>query len=345
MQKILTIIIPTYNMEAYLDKCLTSLIVCESDYEYMQSLEVLVINDGSTDRSSEIAHGYETRYPDTFKVVDKENGNYGSCINVAIAIAAGKYVKVLDADDWFDTEVLKQFIQFLKNVEADAIINGFDKVNISNVITENRAYSKLPTDVSFTLSEMSMYYCDIYIHAVSYRTELLRSIGYRQPEGIYYTDQEWIFLPLSQAQSLRYFPHHLYKYLIGRIGQSIDRKVWKENYWMEIQGERNMLQTYSIRKEKFGNDYLRSRILCRLKIIYEVMLTIPSSYNEKLLKQFEDELRCRYPDIYEAANDIHFVTHHNIRFYYVRLWRMGVPKRIIKFFLSVLFILKHRFCL
>ena len=72
MEKILTIVIPTYNMQDYLRRCLDSLIVPE---EQMQRLEVLVVNDGSEDNSSAIAHEYQDKYPDTFRVVDKENGN------------------------------------------------------------------------------------------------------------------------------------------------------------------------------------------------------------------------------------------------------------------------------
>ena len=100
MEKILTIIIPTYNMEKYLDKCLTSLII--EDKKLMKLLEVLVVIDGAKDRSSEIGHTYQDKYPETFRVIDKENGNYGSCINRGLKEAKGKYVKVLDADDSFD---------------------------------------------------------------------------------------------------------------------------------------------------------------------------------------------------------------------------------------------------
>lgn len=78
MEKILTIVIPTYNMQDYLRRCLDSLIVPE---EQMKHLEVLVVNDGSKDNSSAIAHEYQDKYPDTFRVIDKENGNYGSCVN------------------------------------------------------------------------------------------------------------------------------------------------------------------------------------------------------------------------------------------------------------------------
>ena len=72
MQKILTIIIPTYNMEKYLHKCLNSLIVSDKSLE---KLEVLIVNDGSKDSSSQIAHEYESKFPKTFRVIDKENGN------------------------------------------------------------------------------------------------------------------------------------------------------------------------------------------------------------------------------------------------------------------------------
>lgn len=90
MEKLITIVIPTYNMEKYLDKCLTSLIVPD---EYMELLEVLVVNDGSKDNSSAIAHRYEDKYPQTFRVIDKENGNYGSYVNRGLKEAAGKYIK------------------------------------------------------------------------------------------------------------------------------------------------------------------------------------------------------------------------------------------------------------
>lgn len=83
-------------MEKYLRRCLNSLII---DEEGMKQLEVLVINDGSKDSSSQIAHEYQNKYPDTYRVIDKENGNYGSCVNKGIVKATGKYFKILDADD------------------------------------------------------------------------------------------------------------------------------------------------------------------------------------------------------------------------------------------------------
>ena len=118
MEKVLSLIIPTYNMEKYLKKCLDSLIV-----ENMDLLEVLVVNDGSKDNSSKIAHEYEEKYPNTFRVIDKENGNYGSCINRGLAEAKGKYVKVLDADDCFDVNNFNKYLSFLQENDVDLVLN------------------------------------------------------------------------------------------------------------------------------------------------------------------------------------------------------------------------------
>lgn len=101
--KILSIIVPSYNMEAYLPKCLGSLEVAR---ELMEQLEVFVVNDGSKDRTSEIAHEFEVRYPGVFRVIDKPNGNYGSCINAALPLCTGVFVKVLDASKFWMLMIL-----------------------------------------------------------------------------------------------------------------------------------------------------------------------------------------------------------------------------------------------
>lgn len=113
MEKLLTLIIPTYNMEKLLDRCLSSLVV--KDNSLFQQVEVLVVIDGSKDRSSEIAHRYQERYPTVFRVIDKENGNYGSCVNRGLKEATGKYIKILDADDYFNTEAFTQYLATIKN--------------------------------------------------------------------------------------------------------------------------------------------------------------------------------------------------------------------------------------
>ena len=143
MQKLLTIVIPTYNMQDYLARCLDSLIIKDDDL--MSKLEVLVVNDGSKDNSSAIAHEYEAKYPNTFRVIDKENGNYGSCVNRGLKEAAGKYIKVLDADDWFDNSNFEKYLSVLSSIDADLILTDFSIVNADTMVASLAYHPKLQT--------------------------------------------------------------------------------------------------------------------------------------------------------------------------------------------------------
>ena len=136
MAKLLTIIIPTYNMEKYLRRCIDSLLVSE---ENRASLEVLVVNDGSRDASSAIGHEYEANYPQAIRVIDKDNGNYGSCINRGLKETTGKYVRILDADDYYLTENLNQFISMLKDTDADLLLTDM----VSVYADGNTGYDRL----------------------------------------------------------------------------------------------------------------------------------------------------------------------------------------------------------
>ncbi|MCF0187262.1 MAG: glycosyltransferase, partial [Bacteroidaceae bacterium] len=172
-EKILSIIVPTYNMEALLEKDLQSLVVADG----LDSLEVLVINDGSKDKSSEIAHKFSAAYPNTFVVVDKPNGNYGSCINAGLKIAKGKYIKVMDADDSFDTKNFELFLKHLSQIDVDLVFNDYVKTYTSG---KEISYTfDLPPmqvlKIEDVYNTQALY--DILLPAITYRTEMLRELG------------------------------------------------------------------------------------------------------------------------------------------------------------------------
>lgn len=141
MSKILSIIIPTYNAEKFLNKGLSSFLVCRDtdaqtaqhnckmategrfeeidiDKAILDKLEVIVVNDGTPDKSVEVAQKFVDWYPDTFVIVNKTNGGHGSAINTGVEHVRGKYLKVVDADDWVDTLALKKLITTLQVLEA-----------------------------------------------------------------------------------------------------------------------------------------------------------------------------------------------------------------------------------
>ena len=121
MSKILSVTIPTYNVEKYLKQCLDSFIIPE----IIDDMEILIVNDGSTDSSPIIAKEYTEKYPDTFKLINKENGGHGSTINTGIANATGKYFKVVDSDDWVDTKSMINLMATLKKDDCDLVYSNY----------------------------------------------------------------------------------------------------------------------------------------------------------------------------------------------------------------------------
>lgn len=121
MTKILSVVIPMYNMHDHISKCVSSLL-CVGQVD---DIDVVVVNDGSTDDSLSIARSFELSHPNTVRVIDKPNGHYGSAVNAGLAVAVGKYVKTLDADDWFDSAVFDDFISALKETDADCVLSGY----------------------------------------------------------------------------------------------------------------------------------------------------------------------------------------------------------------------------
>ena len=229
MEKLLSLIIPTYNMAALLPRCLDSLL----EPRTLERLEAIVVNDGSKDDSLAVARRYEAAYPGTVVVIDKPNGNYGSTINAALPVARGLYVKILDSDDSFDTDALAEYLDALEKLEhpADVSVTHFRILHEdgSEEISKYNVYGREPYDYG-KVYDLDEVLADGYIrfflmHALSYRTDLLREHGYRQTEGISYTDTEWSIFPMFYARDIVFHDIVLYRYNLAREGQTMDPKV------------------------------------------------------------------------------------------------------------------------
>lgn len=191
MDKIITIAVPTYNMEEYLERCLESLLI--EDYSLLMNIEVLVINDGSKDCSLKIAHTYETRFPEVFRVIDKANGNWGSCINRAAKEAQGDYFLILDADDWLNTRELENFIKELKTKkEVDMYV--YNCLLHNGKRKEPMFLTKMEVGKSYRISDIkAVWDCSFFIHCIALKTDIIRKI--HLTEGISYCDVEISIYP------------------------------------------------------------------------------------------------------------------------------------------------------
>ncbi len=225
--KLLSVIIPTYNMAELLPRCLQSLL----DSPCKEELDVIVVNDGSKDNSLEVAMDFQRRYPGIVNVIDKPNGNYGSTINAALPVAKGKYVKILDSDDWFDTQALTQFLAALTSLQTDMAVTHFTQiggggdrevVRYNTMGREPYQYGKV-----YNMDDVLKdgYIRFFLMHAVAYRIQLLRDMNYRQTEGISYTDTEWVTYPVYFVQKIVFLDINLYQYNLAREGQTMSPAV------------------------------------------------------------------------------------------------------------------------
>lgn len=324
MEKILSLIIPSYNMEKYLEYCLDSLLIKDN----FEILEVLVINDGSRDRTLEIAKRYEARYPEVFRVIDKPNGNYGSCINRGLKEATGKYVKVLDADDSFDTDNFNEFVKFLQTHDADLILSDYEIVDANRVPQRILSYN-LPIDGVRDFNEIcvnSIFVDEIQMHAVTYRRDLFRMLGYHQTEGISYTDQQWIFTPMIGVKSVAYLDKVVYKYLVGREGQTMAPEVKLRSMEHAKKNSFGLVKDYETHKKDISNSmvkkYLFSRLSWYIKDIYIFYITNYDKISCENLREYDCILKDLSPEIYAmiGSKDVSSIK----GFPYIDYWRKHV---------------------
>ena len=125
--KLLSFAIPCYNSEAYMEKCIESILLGGEE------VEILIVNDGSKDRTAEIADAYEAKYPTICRAIHQENGGHGEAVNAGIRNATGRYFKVVDSDDWVDPDAYKAILSKLREYDSD---DNYLDVLLSNYVYE-----------------------------------------------------------------------------------------------------------------------------------------------------------------------------------------------------------------
>ena len=326
MEKILTIIIAAYNMQDYLKQCCNSLLIPDN----FDLLEVLIINDGSTDNTSEIAHGFEQDYPDVFRAIDKRNGNYGSCINRGLREAKGTFIKILDADDKYGTDNFNRLVNSLLDLETrnkgavDLIITDACKVNMDGQVLSTKKF-KLPNNEICHFNQLDYKkILNMTQTSVTYRTEMLRMFEYKQLEGISYTDQMLVRLPLLAVNSFIYYPMTVYKYTIGRLGQTIEHSTFIKNAWMQIEIQIEMCKAFEEKKDKYpivNQECLRNLLVGEnLKAIYSIyLLANNDGQNADEIIELDAFLKNECHHLYNATNEVVLAKWFPVKF--IKCWR------------------------
>lgn len=290
--KLLSIAIPSYNSEAYMRKCIDSLLTGGND------VEILIVDDGSKDSTGAIADEYQTKFPNIVKAIHKENGGHGSAVNAGLEQASGLYFKVVDSDDWVKESAYQKILATLREMVAgDTTLDML----ISNFVYEKEGEKKnkvmryhhaLPVDKIFTWDEVKHFHKGQYIlmHSVIFRTRLLKECGLKLPEHTFYVDNLFVFEPLPFVKTMYYLDVNFYRYYIGREGQSVNEQVMISRIDQQIKVNKIMLDYLVEKKAQVSKKRkLRNYMVNYLEIITVIssVLLIRSGTEENLEKKKE----------------------------------------------------------
>ncbi len=290
--KLLSVIIPAYNVSAYIDQGLQSLV---QNREILPYLDILVINDGSTDNTLGIVRKYCDEYESIISVIDKENGGHGSGINVGIANAKGRYIKVMDGDDWAEEEGLRELVRYILDgsEQPDLIINPFAKrwENGESKIIE---YPGIQAGETVTYREVNLNNYTLPLHALTIHRKLYEENSIPPiDEKISYDDMEYILFPVPFVNSIVFLEHVFYNYRLGLPTQSMNSAQMMKKVGMHTKVI-NRLHDYYIENKEIFNEEQRKYYLHELidtiatNYVIQVRSGVPKKETRRLMMKYSD---------------------------------------------------------
>lgn len=307
--KYLTITVPCFNSEEYLERCMDSLVIGG------EKVEIIVVDDGSTDQTGRIADSYESWYPDIVRVVHKGNGGHGSGVNMGLKLATGKYFKVVDSDDWLEE---KAYMELLKKIEElcqrdsapDLFVCNYTYNHLDEGKEKTINYRNVfPVDKICTWEEIKSFRPSQYLvmHTLIYRTDILRKSGVVLPEHTFYVDNIFAYRPLPYVETLYYLDINLYQYYLGREDQSVNEKVLISRIEQQIKVTKIVMECVDLREIKRKHPKL-ANYMCRN---ISIMMAISSIH---LLLSKDKNARVRHHEIWSDIKRENPALYYRLRY-------------------------------
>lgn len=289
--KLLTITVPCYNSQDYMEKCVDSLLVGG------EQVEIIIIDDGSKDNTGRIADAYAEKYPTIVKVIHQENSGHGEGINQGLLHATGTYFKVVDSDDALSGD-LPEFLRKLEWCEqqggADLVITNYyyvhadgigDRaINYSPVLPENSIFGWDDTK-PFRLHQL------LTIHSCTFRTEVMRKWAQPLPKHVFYEDNLMVYQTLPFIEKMFYMNADLYRYWIGRPDQSVQKNVMSKRYQHQILVTERCFTSHHL--DEIQNKRLRKYMKHELFIMFGISILF-TRLNQT--KKSDDDLETMWAD-------------------------------------------------
>ncbi len=308
--KLLSFIIPAYNAAPFLGKCLESML-CP---EVLDKLDIIVVDDGSADHTATIAQGYCDSYPGSVRLIRQENKGHGGALNTGIAAAAGRFIKVIDADDWVETANLPAFLEALEGCDSDVVLTHHFTRNIANCQTRLwKSYPEVfgtPLSMEQIMARPMDYLRSLTFHGITYRRDFYRQQGIALSKHIFYEDQEYSTIPCCSAQSILCLDLFLYNYRIGDLNQSMsDANQLKRLGHSEAVLERLLLEYESRELTPAGKVFFQTKV--KVFILGYLLTVLLAEKNKAAGRQRAEKtmalLKVRLPEAYAMAQKQYWV--------------------------------------
>lgn len=298
--KVLTFIIPAYNSEKFLKKCIPTMLLPG----VLEKLEIIVVNDGSTDATTAAAQKYCDAYPETVRLISQENKGHGGALNTGCAAACGKYLKVIDADDWVATENLPAFVQFLENCGSDVVLTHHHTIDVGT--GEVKGWKSYPKEfgkayaMEQIVADWKSFERSLTFHGITYRTEFYREYGIVLSEHVFYEDYEYATYPCCHAESVTVCDLFIYEYRIGDVNQSVSNTNQLKRVGHTQTVLKHMICEYDQLPEGAGRKYAALKIVSLLLSYFTTTLLVNPNKREgrELARRQMERCRTDAPEVY-----------------------------------------------
>lgn len=298
MEKILSVSVAAYNLESMIRQCLDSFI----RPEILEKVEVLVTDDGSKDQTREIVAEYEKKYPGSFKLIVQKNAGPGSTVNSGLAHATGKYFRMVDGDDWVNTNEMEAYLTYLEEHDTDMVCTSYCCVDHE---TGEKRLEMLKTDIMDREIQFEQVAKDLFLamHNVTYKTSILKENGIRLDNG-FYTDLEYLLFPTPYIHTVAFLSQTIYMYRVSLSTQSMNIKSLQKNVQMHSNVLEHLLREYeAYHMSAHWNASIGSYYCKRIAATVGTQLSIYLSFKDtktykKITKAMVEELKREHNTVY-----------------------------------------------
>lgn len=307
-KKLISFTVPCYNSMDYMERCIESLLVLKED------VEIIIVDDGSTDNTGSIADAYQKKYPSIVKVIHQGNGGHGSGVNAGLKIATGVYFKVVDSDDWLDEDALIELLNKIKAMKeeyVDLIICNY----IYDHLYENKERvmsfkNVFPTGKKCTWNDLGHFKTSQYLimHSLIYKTSVLKKSKLNLPKHTFYVDNIVAYQPLPFVETICYYDLDLYHYFIGREDQSVNESVMIKRVDQQIKVTKLIASSLDLSYVKEVYPKLYTYLLRMLSM----MMTISSVY---LLMKGDKESLEKREELWEYVKKLDSTTYKKLKYF------------------------------